>query len=108
MNVERSLKRDRKVEIYYIYQNPQIAWELTKKREAVEHRFVSREVFINAFVASRANANQAKRAFKNSIELNLIIKDVRQNTEQIFSDISLVDDYLPRIYTKDELEKIVL
>ncbi len=42
-NIQRSLDRGREVEIYYIYQDPKIAWEYTKKREKIEHRFVSRE-----------------------------------------------------------------
>lgn len=32
-NVQRSLKRGRVVEIFYLYQDPRIAWDFTKKRE---------------------------------------------------------------------------
>lgn len=48
-NIKRSLDRDRLVGIYYIYQDPLIAWEFTKKREKLEGRRVPRKVFIDAF-----------------------------------------------------------
>ncbi len=35
-NVERSLKRNRTVQIFYLYLDPFIAWDITQKREAIE------------------------------------------------------------------------
>ncbi|MBI4242917.1 MAG: zeta toxin family protein [Planctomycetes bacterium] len=107
-NVARSLKHNRICEIYYIYQEPEVAWDLTKKREAIEHRYVSREVFINSFIQAHVNVNNVKQVFKDQVELNLIIKDFDRNIEQIFSDIQKVDDHISKVYTTDELSRIIL
>lgn len=107
-NIARSLKHNRTCEIHYIYQDPAVAWELTKKREAIEHRYVSREVFIKAFIQAHDNVNSVKHAFKNQIELNLVIKDFDRNIEQVFSDIKNVDEHIPKVYTTDELSRIIL
>lgn len=107
-NIARSLKHDRTCEIYYIYQEPTVAWELTKKREAIEHRYVSREVFINAFIQAHINVNSVKQVFKDQIELNLVIKDFDRNIEQLFSDIKNVDEHIPKVYTTDESSRIIL
>lgn len=107
-NVSRSLKHNRTCEIYYIYQDSAVAWELTKKRETIEHRYVSRDVFTNAFIQAHANVNSVKQTFKDQIELNLVIKDFDQSIEQLFSDIQNVDEHLPKVYTADELNRIIL
>ena len=52
-NIERALKKNYNVLIYYVYQDQFIAWNFTKKREEVEGRFVPKERFINAFFQSR-------------------------------------------------------
>ena len=48
-NIERSLKYSRRVEIWFVYQDPVRAWEFTKAREAREARRVSKDVFIKTF-----------------------------------------------------------
>ncbi|MDP1845808.1 MAG: zeta toxin family protein [Candidatus Moranbacteria bacterium] len=106
-NIERSLKRDRRVIIYYLFQDPVIAWKFTKIREETEGRRVSKEVFICSFLRARENVNEAKAHFGEKIELNMIIKDFTNNFEKVFSNIGSIDKYLPRVYTKNELEKIL-
>lgn len=59
-NIERSISKGRPVEIFYIYQDPELSWELTKKREALEKRNIPRSSFIEALFASRDNVNLAK------------------------------------------------
>ena len=107
-NIERSLKHNRDILIYYLFQDPVIAWKFTKAREAEEGRKVSKEVFINAFVRARENVEQAKANFGDKIELNLIIKDFTKDFEQIYPNVNHLDKYLPKIYTKEELENIIL
>lgn len=106
-NVRRSVKKSRKVEVYYLYQDPIIAWDFTIKREAVEHRHVSREIFVKSFLLSKENVNKAKEEFKERIELNLIIKNFNTGLERFELNIANVDGYLDQIYTEDELMEIV-
>lgn len=106
-NIKRSLDKSRKVEVYYIYQDPVVAWEFTKIREAKENRRVSREIFINAFIAARKNVNEAKRMFGERLELNLILKNFKTNQEEFRLNITTIDDQLPELYTVDNLEGLI-
>lgn len=106
-NIKRSLDEGRKVEIFFVYQDPIQAWDFTKKREAIEHRKVSKSIFIEAFFKSRNNVNIAKKEFGNKIELNLFIKDFEKNIEDLKLNIERVDYYLKKKYTKMQLEKIL-
>lgn len=107
-NIKRSLDHGRKVEIFFVYQDPLQAWDFTKKREALEQRRVSKEVFIDSFFKARENVNKAKTIFGPNIELNLIIKDFEKDLEQLEINIENIDRYIKKSYTKNELEKLFI
>lgn len=60
-NIAASLRKGRRVGIFFIFQEPRLAWQFTKDRERVDHRRVTREVFINSFFDSIVNVNEAKK-----------------------------------------------
>lgn len=103
-NIKRSIEKGREVSIFFVYQDPLIAWEFTKKREEIEHRNIPKESFIKAFIDSRKNVNEIKKYFKDKIQMNLIIKNYKNNTEQIEPDIDNVDRFIDRLYNENELE----
>lgn len=108
-NIERSLKKNRKVIIYFIYQDPKKAWEVTKAREAEEGRRVFKEKFIEAYLKSRENVSQAKAHYKDKIELNLVIKEYpHTGSEKVVLNIENIDGHLAKVYTMAELEKDIL
>ncbi len=107
-NIERSINENRPVEIYYLYQDPVLAWDFTKKRETLEKRNIPRESFIEAFLGSRENVNLVKQRFGNNVRLNLVIKDFEKGLEELRFNIDKVDQYLQVSYTKDELEKLII
>lgn len=107
-NIQRSLDLGRKVIIYYILQDIPTAWDFTKKREQLEKRRVSKEIFINAYLNSLQNLREVKEKFGEKVELNLIIKDFIQESEEIRPNIPSLDAQLSKIYTKDELERMLL
>lgn len=107
-NIERSLKHNRGVVIYYLFQDPLVAWEFTQIREAKEGRRVPKEAFIRSFFRARENVAGAKANFGDKIILNLIIKDFTTNFEQVCLNVEAIDKYLPKVYTKEELEKLLL
>jgi len=107
-NIERSLGHKRKVEIYFIYQNPIQAWEFTKKREAIECRKVSKDVFVDAYFKSQENTNNAKNYFTDAIELNLIIKDFEKDLERLEINIPNIDPFIEKRYTREELNNILI
>lgn len=107
-NIKRSIEHGRKVEIFFVYQDPLQAWDFTKKREALERRNVSKEVFIDSFFKAKENVNKAKVTFGSEIELNLIIKDFEKDLEQLELNIENIDPYIKKSYTKNELEELLV
>ena len=107
-NIQRSLEHERKVEIFFVYQDPFQAWDFTKKREAIEHRRVSKQAFIDSFFKSQMNVNHAKITFGSKIELNLIIKDFEKDLEQLELNVENVDTYIKKAYSREHLEQHLL
>lgn len=103
-NVGRSLKHRRKVEIYFLYQDPLLSWKFTKDREKEEHRNVPKDTFINAFFASQDNVDQVKQQFGKDVELNVVIKNFDKDLESLNLNVEKVESHLPKRYTKEELE----
>lgn len=106
-NIKRSLDHKRKVEIFYVYQDPLQAWDYTKKREEIEKRRVNKNIFINSYFKSRENVNLAKEKYGTDIELNLVIKDFEKNLEKLELNIQKIESYLKKVYTREELEEIL-
>lgn len=104
-NVERALKRDYSVIVYYVYQDPYIAWDFTKKREQVEGRHVPKERFINAYFKSKENVAKIKEHFGESIEIIVIIKDYQNKISDILENIDNLDLVLPKQHSREELEE---
>lgn len=114
--VQKSLQKQRSVEIFYIYLDPLIAWEFTKARESIEGRNIMREKFIDQFFDARSNVDIIKKKFDSQIKINCVIKmgDDMENVI-IRQDISNIDKFLDRYYnngsliryTKEELLNLI-
>ncbi len=102
-NIERSLGKNRKVGVFYIYQDPVISWELTKKREKLEGRYVPKQIFIDSFFAAKDNVNRIKAEFKDKVTVFLITKNFINGTEKAKFNIDNIDNYLQIEYTKESL-----
>lgn len=107
-NIEHSLKKNRMVIIFYIFQDPKIAWDFTIKREALEGRNIKKEVFIQTFLSARENVNKAKELYGSKVRLNLVIKNYLNKDKEYRFDISSVDQLLEKKYTEFELNNIIL
>lgn len=106
-NIKRSLDKGRPIVIYYIYQDPIVAWGFTKKRETLEGRRVSKKAFIEGFFESRNVVNKIKVEFGNAIEVDLVMKDFEANTDRTQLNIDIIDNYLKLSYTKEQLENLL-
>ena len=73
-NIERSLNKRRHTHIFYVYQEPKIAWEFTKAREAMEGRRVPMETFVDAFFKAKENVERIMEEFGKNIKLFLVEK----------------------------------
>jgi predicted ABC-type ATPase len=108
-NIKRSINKGRVVELWFVYQDPQIAWEFTKTREKTESRHVSKKVFMKSYFESKNNAKKVKDVFGEKISLNLLIKNYETNQEEFKLNINAtqLDNFIPRSYTQVELESIL-
>jgi len=105
-NIINSLNKNRSIGVFYIYQDPIIAWDFTRKREKLEGRYVPKEAFIDAFFKAKENVQLIKEEFGDKIELNLVIKNIDNEDEDIKSDIkTTIDNLIETPYTKKSLQK---
>ena len=103
-NIIRALKNDYRITLFYVYQDPKIAWKFTKEREAAEGRVVPKETFINAFFKSRENIEKVK-ARHPEVMLHIIIKDYQNNISEVHYDADNISLVLPQVYTRELLEE---
>lgn len=106
-NIARCLKKDRRVIVYYIYQDPLAAWEFTKARELQEGRRVPKIAFVRSFFKAHENVKKAKETFGAQVTISLIIKNYQTDELKILSDVSSegIDKYCPLKYSKRALMK---
>lgn len=107
-NIQRSIEKGRTQALFYLYQDPEIAWNFTKKRERVEGRNIPRDAFINSFLRSRENVERIKSEFGHAIQLNVVIQNYENDTSTVYTDIDSIDPYITKWYTREELEKIII
>ena len=107
-NIDRCLRDNRKVSVYYIYLDPLIAWDITQKREALEGRRVPKDMFIRAFFNAKDNVNKIKKELGKKIQLTVIIKnfnDGKPGIDKIHINIDNIDNYLKIEYNPMSLEE---
>lgn len=107
MNIKRAYRHNYETQIYFVYQDPVSAWEFTKRREAKEGRRVPKEVFINAYFASRENVKTVKDEFGDNIILRVIIKNYITGEHKTYDNVSSIEEILPKLYNKDELGEML-
>ncbi len=106
-NIERSIKKKRVVQILYVYQEPALAWEFVKSREAVEGRHIKRETFIEQYFAARNVVNQLKTHFGSQISVDLLLKNTDNSDRLYKAGIDQIDNHVPEKYTPADLAKIL-
>lgn len=108
-NVEKSLNRNRKVEIWFVYQEPVRAWEFTQAREAHELRRVSKEIFMKGFFDSRTNVRMVKEKFGRKIEVNILVKDYIADTQNLYLNVSTkeLDHAIKNKYSEEILKQML-
>ena len=105
-NIERSINKNREVAIHYIYQDPLVAWEFTKKREKLEGRRVPKKIFIESFLNAKNNVVKIKSIFKDDIKVYLVIKDYSNSIKESYLDVH-IDSYLKTKYSERKLNEML-
>lgn len=107
-NISRAVKKNRLVEIWYLFQDPEIAWEFTKKRELIEGRRIRKNDFIYTFFESKKNVNIIKEKFGTKVKLHIAIKDyTNTKLDKLHLDVQGIDSYLKIKYNKKSLSKLL-
>ncbi len=105
-NIERSVKHRRQpIVLFYVHQDPLVAWDIAKARELREGRMVPKETFINAYFSSRENVNRCKAEFGEKVHLYLINKNADTLQYKYEINITNVDHYIKVPYTRALLEE---
>ncbi len=104
-NVLNCLNKNRQISVFYIYQDPIIAWDFTRKREKLEGRYVPKEAFIKASFNARENVQLIKKEFGDKIILNLVTKDEINATKTVKFNITNIDNLTEKSYNKNSLNE---
>ena len=106
-NIDRSLKRKRRVQILYVYQAPEQAWGFVQAREKTEGRKILPEQFINQYFAARENVNKLKNRFGKNISVDLLLKEIDGSGKLYKAGIDQIDNHIPEKYTRTDIEKLI-
>lgn len=82
-NIQRLLKNNYKVEIFYLYNEPTVCFEYATRREIVTHRKVPKDVFLRSNENSYKTVLAIKDMFRDDVTLHFV--DKREN--QIYNNI---------------------
>jgi predicted ABC-type ATPase len=104
-NITRSLSKGRYVGIFYIYQEPLVAWKFTQERAKKEGRFVPKEIFIDSLFAAKDNVERAKKEFGNKIIVFLIEKNYESKVKKTYFNVDSIDSYIKIGYNRESLLK---
>lgn len=106
-NIERSLKKGRVVQILYVHQKPDLAWEFVKAREAQEGRRIEPEHFIEQYFAARDVVNRLKKKFGKDIRVDLLIKNIDNTHKTYRANIDQIDHHVPEKYSRADIEEML-
>ena len=109
-NIDRNLspKRNRKVFIVYVYQDPVQAWKFVIEREKKDGRMVPKDSFIDKYLAARENVNFLKKEYGNKIKVDIIVKNLDGSDFKYRENIDMVDNYVPEAYSRSKLEELII
>jgi glutaredoxin-related protein len=110
-NITRSLDKGRPVFIFYVYQEPTVAWRFTQAREIKEGRHIPKTAFIQQFLQARETVKNIRQAFDERVIIFLVKKNFEthrvEDVIQITPQNPSLDHHLPNSYTHSELENLL-
>jgi UDP-N-acetylglucosamine kinase len=105
-NVERAIDKDYIIKIYYIHQDPLVAWQFTQAREVIEHRSINKAGFIDTYVRIYENL-QKLDTLKGKISVSVITKTKDNKVGKLQEDIGDILQAIPSPMTRIELEELL-
>jgi len=106
-NIERSLAKERFVQILYVYQEPLLAWRFVQAREVREQRRIPPESFVDQYFAAREVVNCLKCEYAERVSVDLLLKN-RDGTRRFYkANVDRIDNHIPEKYTRADLERML-
>lgn len=106
-NINRALDKGYRVKVYFIHQDPVIAWQFTKDRELVEHRSIDQDKFIETYYKLHDNMGKLQEIGK-SVTISIILKDKDNRIGQQFENINNIYDIIPEPLANDQLHDAIV
>lgn len=114
-NVERSLKKNRVVHIYFIYEQPNVAWSYVLKREKFEGRSVPKDFFIKTYLGSIEMIKKVLQEFGSQIIIDIYQKEHERKGVLIsgfkklsnVESIAEIDKIVHQKYNRQELLEMI-
>lgn len=105
-NIEKSLQLQRAVFVFYVYQEPSVAWRFTEKREKVEGRNIPLDDFARKFEGARVTLERLIDIYDERVRLFLVKKNFNDNTVEFIKQIdknNSLDRYIKKRYTASDI-----
>ena len=106
-NIRRSLKKGRLVQILYVYQKPELAWQFVQAREEKEGRRIPAEQFVDQYFAARENVNRLKQLFRARIRVDLLLKNNDGSNRFYKNGVDQIDYHIPEKYDRQQVQALV-
>lgn len=106
-NIERALRKNREVQILYVYQEPLQAWSFVQAREATERRRIEPETFVRQYFEARKVVNRLKTDFGKAIEVDLLLKNNDGTHRAYQANIDQIDNHIPEKYDPLTLQQLL-
>lgn len=105
--IETALENNRIVEIYYLYQDPEVAWRFVKVREEKQGRYVPKHVFVDDYKKSIENVEQAINLFGERITVHFAKHNYEKKNKYVIVRVNSIVEHIPRMYTEEELMGLI-
>lgn len=106
-NIERSLKKERFVQILYVYQEPVLAWRFVQAREREEGRKILPESFVEQYFAARDTVNRLKSEYGKELWVDLLLKDIDNSNKSYVANVDVIDNHIPEKYNHESLMALI-
>lgn len=109
-NLQRCIEKGYFIKLFYIHQDPCIAWDFTQAREKVEKRAIDKAGFIDTYFKIFDNFNRLAEMHLENLTFDLVVKNADNTIGQRYENIHIndIDDLIGKRYNKEELERMLL
>ncbi len=108
-NVKMALQKKYIIKVFYLHQEPRIAWDFTKARERVEKRSIDKHKFIDTYFEIKNNMRVISNLKLPNVTIDVVVKNSDNKVGLWKQDVTAeeIDQLLEKSYTVNELKRIL-